>query len=138
MPNGREAVGVSIDISPCHIRHIAVHWLSQFWWSVAARGAMTRTNAPATVKRERLEARVSPEQKALIERAAQLQGRSITDFLVASAQQEAERVIREHEVLVLSPRDSEAFVRALLNPPPPNEALCAAFRRHRDLIASRE
>ena len=90
------------------------------------------------MKRERLEARVSPEQKALIERAAQLQGRSITDFLVASAQQEAERVIHEHEVLVLTPRDSVAFVQALLNPPPPNEALRAAFRRQRGLAESRE
>lgn len=93
---------------------------------------MAKTATTATAKRERLEARVSPEQKALIERAARLEGRSVTDFLVRSAQQEAERVIREHEVMVLSPRDSVAFVQALLDPPPPNEALRAAFRRYRD------
>ena len=81
---------------------------------------------------------MSPEQKALIERAARLQGRSLTDFLIASAQQEAERVIHEHEVMVLSPRDSVSFVQALLNPPPPNEALRAAFRRHHGRVESRE
>ena len=42
--------------------------------------------AETAAKRERLEARVSPEQKALIERAARLEGRSVTDFLVRSAQ----------------------------------------------------
>lgn len=99
---------------------------------------MTKSDTTTTAKRERLEARVSPEQKALIERAAHLQGRSITDFLVASTQQAAERVLHEHEVLVLSPRDSVAFVRALLDPPPPNEALRAAFQRHRGLVESRE
>ncbi|HET8631979.1 MAG TPA: DUF1778 domain-containing protein [Thermomicrobiales bacterium] len=94
--------------------------------------------AETAAKRERLEARVSPEQKALIERAARLEGRSVTDFLVRSAQREAERVIREREVVVLSPRDSSAFVRALLDPPPPNEALRAAFVRHHPLVESRE
>ncbi len=98
---------------------------------------MTTTEPTVTVKRERLEARMSREQKALIERAAQLQGRSITDFLIASAQQEVERVIHEHEVMVLSLRDSVDFVEALLNPPP-NEALREAFRRRRGQVASRE
>ena len=47
-------------------------------------------------------------------------------------------MIHEHEVMVLSPRDSVDFVQALLNPPPPNEALREAFRRHRGQVASRE
>ena len=99
---------------------------------------MPRTATTATAKRERLEARVSPEQKALIERAAPLEGRSVTDFLVRSAQREAERVIREREVMALSLRDSVAFVQALLDPPPPNEALRAAFARQHPLAEPRE
>ena len=89
-------------------------------------------------KRERLEARVSAEQKALIERAAALQGQSLTDFVVQSAQAAAVAVIREREVLALTERDTAALVEALLNPAPPNEALRAAFARHRDLVESRE
>lgn len=97
---------------------------------------MPKATAPAA-KRERLIARVSPEQKALIERAARLEGRSVTNFLVHSAQREAERVIREREAMALSPRDSVTFVRALLDPPPPSEALRAAFARNHPLVESR-
>jgi uncharacterized protein (DUF1778 family) len=59
---------------------------------------------------ERLEARVSAEQKSLIERAAALQGRTVTDFVLTSVQDAARRAIEEHQQLELSVRDSEAFV----------------------------
>ena len=90
--------------------------------------------ATAPTKRERLEARVSPEQKALIQRAAALTGRSLTDFVVSSAQAAAEETIRTHEVIRLSARDTEILIEALLNPPEPNEALREAARRHRELF----
>ena len=88
-------------------------------------------------RRARLEARVSLEQKALFERAAALRGQSLTDFLVQSAQAAAEEVIRNREVITLSVRDTAVLVEALLNPPPPNEALRAALQRHSDLVESR-
>ncbi len=88
-------------------------------------------------QRARLEARVSLEQKALFERAAALQGQSLTDFVVQSAQAAAEEVIRNREVITLSARDTAVLVEALLNPPPPNEALRAALQRHSDLVESR-
>jgi uncharacterized protein (DUF1778 family) len=90
------------------------------------------------VKRERLEARVSPEQKALFEHAAALQGQSLTDFLVQSAQSAAEVVIREHEIIHLTARDSAVLAEALLNPPEPNDTLRAAAQRYRVLVESRE
>lgn len=86
-------------------------------------------------RRERLEARVSAEQKALMERAAALEGRSLTDFVVGSAQAAAVATIRQHEVITLTARDSAVFVEALMNPPAPNVRLREAARRHRDLIA---
>lgn len=82
-------------------------------------------------KTQRLEARLSAEQKETIEHAAGLEGRSISDFVVARAYEAARDVIREHEVMVLSPRDSRAFVEALLNPPAPSERLSAAFAAYR-------
>lgn len=88
-------------------------------------------------KRERLEARVSPEQKALLVRAAALQGQSLTDFVVQSAQVAAETVIRDRAVLTLTARDTAVLVEALLNPEPPNETLRTAARRYRDLVESR-
>jgi len=80
---------------------------------------------------ERLEARVTAEQKRLIERAAALQGRTVTDFVLASVQEAARRAIEEHQQLELSVRDSEAFVDALLNPTPASERLAETVRRYR-------
>ena len=80
---------------------------------------------------ERLEARVTAEQKSLIERAAALQGRTLTDFVLTSVQDAARRAIEEHHQLTLSVRDSEAFVDALMNPQPVNDRLRDTVRRYR-------
>jgi uncharacterized protein (DUF1778 family) len=82
---------------------------------------------------ERLEARVTAEQKSLIERAAALQGRTLTDFVLTSVQDAARRAIEEHQQLELSVRDSEAFVDALLNPKPINDRLRDTVRRYRQV-----
>jgi uncharacterized protein (DUF1778 family) len=81
---------------------------------------------------ERLEARITAEQKSLIERAAALQGRTVTDFVLTSVQDAARRAIEEHNQLALSVRDSEAFVDALLNPKPVNDRLRDTVRRYRE------
>lgn len=83
------------------------------------------------VKQERLEARITPAQKRLIARAACLRGTSVTDFLVASAQQAAVEAIKESELLILSGEARDVFVNAILNPPAPNRALRKAARRYR-------
>lgn len=79
----------------------------------------------ATKKRERLEARVTAEQKTLFQRAADLSGRTLTDFVVSSLEAAAAETIEAHEVIKLSPRDSILFVEALLNPTGPNDELRA-------------
>lgn len=83
------------------------------------------------VRGERLEARVTADQKNLIERAAALQGRTVTDFVLTSVQEAARRAIEEHQRLDLSVRDSEAFVEALLHPQPVNDRLRDTVRRYR-------
>ena len=83
------------------------------------------------VRGERLETRVTAEQKKLIERAAALQGRTVTDFVLTSVQDAARRAIEEHSQLALSLHDSEAFVDALLNPKPVNDRLRETVRRYR-------
>ena len=94
--------------------------------NAGSRSTTRRTRA------ERLETRVTAEQKSLIERAAALQGRSVTDFVLASVQEAARRAIEEHSQLALSVRDSEAFVDALLNPKPVNDRLRDTVRRYRE------
>ncbi len=93
-----------------------------------------RTERRHLGRRERIEARVSPEQKAFLQRAVALEGRTVTDFLVGSAQTAALETIRRHEQIILSARDSARFVEALLNPPAPNERFREAARLHRALV----
>ena len=80
-------------------------------------------------KRDRLEARITREQKTVLMRAAALQGRTLTDFVVHSAQEAAIRVIEVHESIQLTKQNREAFIEALLNPPAPGKRLRAAARR---------
>lgn len=85
-----------------------------------------------TARSERLEARVSKAQKNLFLRAASLQGRSLTDFMIASVQEAAERALQTHDVLRLSERDRKDFVTALLRPAAPGKVLRQAARRYRE------
>lgn len=82
-------------------------------------------------KGARLEARVTEAQKALLLRAAHLTGRSLSEFVVTSAQEAARRTVREHETMKLSLRDQKAFVAALLEPPAPGRRLRQAAKRYR-------
>jgi len=83
------------------------------------------------LRAQRLETRLTAEQKSLVERAAALQGRTVTDFVLTSVQDAARRAIEEHQQLELSVRDSRAFVEALLNPKPVNDRLRNTIRRYR-------
>ena len=84
----------------------------------------------------RLEARVPTEVHALLKRAAEIQGRTMTDFVVAAASEEANRVIMQHEIVRLSLDDQRAVAEALLTPPEPTPALRRAFARRRDLLGN--
>jgi uncharacterized protein (DUF1778 family) len=80
---------------------------------------------------ERLGFRVDEPTKALIERAAQLEHRKLTDFCMTALIEAARRTIAEHETLILSERDRAVFFDALVNPPAPNERLQRAFAEHK-------
>ena len=82
----------------------------------------------------RIEARIAPDALAVVKRAAEMQGRSVSDFVVAAAQEAAYRAIEQTQVIRLSVEDQRAFVEAILNPPEPALSLRRAFRRHRELI----
>jgi uncharacterized protein (DUF1778 family) len=88
--------------------------------------------ARRSLKEDRLEARVTPEQKKLIARAAALRGSSVTDFIVASAQQAAAETIKNFELLTLHDEARDVFVDAILHPPTPNEAARKAAQRYKE------
>lgn len=94
---------------------------------------MTSASSPTEEQRgARLEARVSAAQKSLLQRAAALSGRTLSEFVVASAQDAANKVIQDHAAIELSRSEQIAFVTALLDPPKPSARLrraAAAYRQ---------
>ncbi len=82
-------------------------------------------------KEERIETRLPSEAKQQIEYAAELQGRSLSDFVVSAALVEAAKVIEQQKVLRLSIADSQALAEAILNPPEANAKAVAAARRYK-------
>jgi uncharacterized protein (DUF1778 family) len=92
----------------------------------------------ASQRSARLEARIAPESLAVVKRAAELQGRSVSEFVVAAAQEAAERTIERAQVIRLTLADQERIAEALESPPEPGPALKRAFEAHKELIISSE
>jgi len=84
----------------------------------------------------RLEARISTDLHSMLKRAAEIQGRTMTDFVVSAVQDAAQQAIAQSEVIRLSLADQECFAQALLSPPKPAPALKRAFARHRKLVSA--
>lgn len=89
---------------------------------------------PAALSTARLEARISINLHSMLKRAAELQGRTMTDFVVAAVQDAAQRAIEQAEVIRMSQKDQECFAQALLSPPQPVPALERAFAHRRKLL----
>jgi len=84
----------------------------------------------------RIEARIAPDVLAVVKRAAEIQGRSVSDFVVAAAQEAARRTIEETQIIRLSVEDQRAFAEAILNPPPLAPAIERAIERYRNLVTA--
>ena len=89
------------------------------------------------LRTERTEARLLPEQKKRIERAARLKGVSLSDFIVQHADEAARKTIQEHTSWVLGDRDRDVFVQALLKPPRPSTRMKQALQRYKKHPATR-
>lgn len=82
----------------------------------------------------RLEARISTSLRNLLKRAAEIQGRTMTEFVVSAVQEAALQAIEKSEIIKLTMADQECFANALLSPPKPAKAMQRAFTRRRKLI----
>jgi uncharacterized protein (DUF1778 family) len=85
-------------------------------------------------KTSRLEARVSPDALAMVKRAAEIQGRTVSDFVVAAAQEAAQRTIENTQIIRLTLEAQRQFAEAILNPPSPGARLKKTAARYRQLI----
>lgn len=88
----------------------------------------------SSTRTARLEARIAPGALAIVRRAAELQGRSVSDFVVAAAQDMARRTIEDADIIRLAAEDQRRFAEALLNPSPLSPAMKRARAAHARLI----
>ncbi len=89
-----------------------------------------------TLRTSRIEARITPDALAIVKRAAELEGRSVSDFVVSAAQEAAHRTIEETGIIRLSSEDQRRFVDLLLNPPPLPPALVRAKEAYAQLFGT--
>ena len=73
-----------------------------------------------TVRKARFDVRMTDESKELLMKAAALRNVNLSDFILGSAQREAEQVLAAHHTITLSERDSRLFVDALAQPQEPD------------------
>jgi uncharacterized protein (DUF1778 family) len=102
---------------------------------------MPRTSSLANSEKRRargsrLGFRVDAQTKKLVERAAALERRSLTDFCLTALTQATQATITRHETIVLSEKDREVFFDALVHPPKLNARLKRAFQSARKRVAS--
>lgn len=90
------------------------------------------------VRTQRVQIRIAPAAKRMIERAAALQNTTVSGFVVNSALDAATHLIQERERIVLEARDWDVFLDALLDPPEPNAALRDAVQIHARLVENDE
>ncbi len=91
----------------------------------------------SAVRSERINLRLSEAAKRRIERAASVEGKTVSAFILSSALETAERTIDRHETLALAREDARRFFDALADPPPPNDRLRAALEEHARRVESR-
>lgn len=102
---------------------------------MVASKMIDKSVSKAKSKLSRLEARVSAPQKQLFERAAELTGLNLSQFMIAALDEVARRTLRERELLQLTAKDSQAFVAALLSAPEPNKRLRDAAQKFKSQTA---
>ncbi|TDS13212.1 type II toxin-antitoxin system TacA family antitoxin [Sphingobacterium paludis] len=85
----------------------------------------------ATLVNDRIDVRISKEHKELIKYAAEISGfKTVSEFIVTLAKNEANRIIEEESKILKSMNDKVLFVETLLDPPTPNKALEAARKAY--------
>lgn len=89
----------------------------------------------STTRTERVEARIAPDVLEIVRRAAEIEGRSISDFLVGAAQEAARRTIEQTQLIRLSMEEQQRFADLLLAPPALPPAMARAAKAHKKLIA---
>lgn len=81
----------------------------------------------ATLSKDRIDVRISKEQKDFIRYASELCGfKNLSEFVVHCINSEARKIVKENNLFLKTFEDKKIFINAILNPPAPNDYLKAA------------
>jgi uncharacterized protein (DUF1778 family) len=86
---------------------------------------------------ERINLRLKPGAKRLIERAALFEGKTVSHFILTSALERAEKTVQTHETMMLTAEQSELFFESLAKPIRFNPKLAAALEDHRRRVTDK-
>lgn len=120
---------MSVDITDSLDVRVAIDMYGRLPHTMCMGKVLEKTSSTA-----RLEARLPSDTHALLKRAAEIQGRSLTDFVVSAARDAAIQAIQEAEIVRLSVEDQQLIADAILRPPTPTASLGRAFERRRKLF----
>jgi uncharacterized protein (DUF1778 family) len=76
-----------------------------------------------SVKRDTLNIRIKPAERSLIDQAAQILGKSRTDFVLDAAKRAAAEALLDRAIIGAGPEAYDSFLARLDAPPQPNERL---------------
>ena len=83
------------------------------------------------VEKTRFDTKLTKVQKELFELATKIGGyRTLTDFMLSTAEEKAKTIVQQHEAILASERDKKIFFDAIMNPPQPNQRLRDAAKRY--------
>ena len=83
----------------------------------------------SAVKKQRIDLRLTDDDKSMIEEAAAISNQSVSQFMLNSASQRAAEVIEQHRRVILNEESWTRVRDALSNPPSPGEKLKRAAKR---------
>ncbi len=85
------------------------------------------------VEKTRFDTKLTKVQKELFELATKIGGyRTLTDFMLSTAEEKAKTIVQQHEAILASERDKKIFFDAIMNPPQPNQRLRDAAKRYKE------
>ena len=90
---------------------------------------MATIASPSAARSARLGLRATPEQEAVLRRAAEVAHKSLTDFILDSACQAAEQTLLDQRLFMVSGSHYQALLELLERPEQPNEGLRDLFAR---------
>jgi uncharacterized protein (DUF1778 family) len=125
------------DFAAAVIQVLAAKSVVDLWHEMAHISTVPVAKTKS-IRSNRLVARISPDDKALLERAAILEGSSLASFVVSHVRTAAAEVIRQHETIQLNQAESERFLKALTAPPAkPTARMARALELYKQTVTER-